>query len=258
VRLRSVLLNIVKIFSLFFIVITLSASPRSFAAEQASDVPAWLRVHVGEGQGQIAQVVSQRARALYFEKVREGVVRNPCYFAMDATRPNDLRDGKLGGRFYVICESDRSFRAISAGHGGGRDLKGIVDFANGRRCAKNFGNAMDSKLTAGGAYVTGETKTSFKGYYRVSAKQDAVLLRSFVQFDGEGQTANARQRVIGGHAAELLSNVCLRKDPHSPYADGEGYVPFGKLRLRSGLRRQTARTNAAKPRLVSLRRGNSL
>ena len=214
-RLRSVLLNIVKIFSLFFIVIALSASPRSFAAEQTSDVPAWLRAHVGEGQGQIAQVVLQRARALYFEKVREGVVRNPCYFAMDATRPNDLRDGKLGGRFYVICESDRSFRAISAGHGGGRDLKGIADFANGKRCAKNFGNAMDSKLTAGGAYVTGETKTSFKGYYRASANQDAVLIRSFVQFDGDGETANARQRAIGGHPAELLENVCLRKDPRS-------------------------------------------
>jgi hypothetical protein len=85
VRLRSVLLNIVKIFSLYFIVIALSASPRSFAAEQASDVPAWLRVHVGEGEGQIAQVVFQRARALYFQKVREGVLRNPCYFAMDAT-----------------------------------------------------------------------------------------------------------------------------------------------------------------------------
>jgi hypothetical protein len=27
----------------------------------------------------------------------------------------------------------------------------------------------------------------------------------------------------------LLSNVCLRRDPHSPYADREGYVPFGKL-----------------------------
>ena len=148
---------------------------------------------------------------------------------MDATRPNDLSDGKLGSRFYVICESDRSYRAISAGHGGGRELKGIAYFANGRRCAKNFSNAMDSRLTAGGTYVTGETKTSFKGYYRVSAKQDAVLVRSFVQFDGEGETANARQRLIGGHAAELLSNVCLRKDPHSPYADRERYVPFGKL-----------------------------
>jgi len=146
---------------------------------------------------------------------------------MDATRPNDLGHGDLGHRFYVMCESNRSFRAISVGHGGGRDLKGIADFANGRRCAKSFGNSMDSK--AGGAYVTGETKTSFKGYYRASAKQDAVLIRSFVQFDGEGETANARQREIGGHPAELLKNVCLRKDPHSPYADREGYVLFGTL-----------------------------
>jgi hypothetical protein len=109
-------------------------------------------------------VVLQRARALYFQKVHEGVVRNPCYFAMDATRPNDLGDGKLGRRFYVICESDRSFRAISAGHGGGRDLKGITDFTNGGGCAKT---------------------------------------------------------------AELLSNVCLRKDPHSPYADGEATFRSG-------------------------------
>src|SRR6516225_11210769 len=113
-----------------------------------------------------------------------------------------------GRRFYVICESDRSFRAISVGHGGGRNLKGIADFANAKRCARNFSNAMDSKLTAGGAYVTAETKTSFKGYYRVSAKQDAILNRSFVQFDGEGATANARQREIGGHAAMLLKEVC--------------------------------------------------
>jgi len=209
--------------------IGISASPRSFAAEQALDVPPWLSAHVGEGEGQIAQVILQRARTLYFQKVREGVVRNPCYFAMDATRPNDLGHGDSWRRFYVICESDRTFHAISAGHGGGRDLKGIADFANGRRCAKNFGNAMDSKLTAGGAYVTGETKTSFKGYYRASAKQDAVLIRPFVQFDGEGETANARQREIGGHPAEVLKNVCLRKEPHSPYADREGYVPFGTL-----------------------------
>ena len=227
--LRSVLLNVVRIFSLFIIVTALSVSPRSFAAEQPSGVPAWLSVYVGEGQGQIAQVVLQRARALYLQKVSEGAIKNRCYFAMDATRPSDLSDGKLGRRFYVICEADRSFRAISAGHGGGRDLKGIADFANGRRCAKNFSNAIDSKLTAGGAYVTGETKTSFKGYYRVSAKQDAVLIRSFVQFDGEGETANARQRQIGGHGAVLLRGVCLRKDPDSPYANHDGYVPFGRL-----------------------------
>ncbi len=211
------------------LIIALSGSARSFAAVQPSDVPDWLRAHVGEGEGQIAQVVLERARALYLQKISEGAVKNPCYFAMDATRPDDLGDGKLGRRFYVICEADRSFRAISAGHGGGRDLKGIVDFANGRQCAKSFSNAMDSKLTAGGAYVTGEVSTSFKGYYRVGAREDAVLVRSFVQFDGEGDAANARQRAIGGHAAVLLAGICLRKDPDSPYANHDGYVPFGRL-----------------------------
>jgi hypothetical protein len=128
------------------IIIALSGLPRSFAAGQPSDVPAWLRAHVGEGEGRIAQVVLQRARALYLQKVSEGAVKNPCYFAMDATRP-----GGLGRRFYVICETDQTFRAVPAGHGNGRDLKGIVNFANGIRCAKNFSNAMDSKLTTGQA-----------------------------------------------------------------------------------------------------------
>jgi hypothetical protein len=227
-RFRSLLQAVADILGLF-IIVALMAPPRSFAAQQSTDIPAWLKAHVGEGEGQIAQVVLQRARALYLQKASEGAVKNPCYFAMDATRPNDLGDGKLGRRFYIICEPDRSFRAISAGHGGGRDLKGIADFANGRQCARHFGNAMDSRLTAGGAYVTGETKTSFKGYYRASAKQDGVLIRSFLQFDGEGETANARQREIGGHPAELLRNVCLRKDPRSPYANQDGYVPFGTL-----------------------------
>ena len=227
-RFRSLLQAIANILG-FFIIVALLTSPRSLAAQQSTDIPTWLRAHVGEGEGQIAQVVLHRARALYLQKVSEGAIKNPCYFAMDATRPNNLSDGKLGRRFYVICESDRSFSAISAGHGGGRDLKGVANFANGRRCAKNFGNAMDSTLTTGGAYVTGETKTSFKGYYHLSAKQDAVLIRSFVQFDGEGETANARQREIGGHPAELLRDVCLRKDPRSPYANHDGFVPFGTL-----------------------------
>jgi hypothetical protein len=209
--------------------IALAASSRAFAVEQPTGIPAWLTPYVGEGDGQIARVVLQRARTLYFQKLHAGAIRNFCYFAMDATHPHDLGEGKVGRRFYVICESSRSFRAISAGHGGGRVLEGIANFANGKRCAKNFGNALDSFLTAGGAYVTGETITSFKGYYRASAKQDTALIRSFVQFDGEGETANARQREIGGHAAELLRNVCLRKDPHSSYADREGYVPFGQL-----------------------------
>jgi hypothetical protein len=158
------------------------------------------------------------------EKVREGAVKNPCYFAMDATRP-----GGFGHRFYVICEADRSFRAIPAGHGGGRNLKGIVNFANGMGCAKNFSNAMDSKLTAGGPYETDETITSFKGYYRNGAGKYVAFSRSFVQFDGQGDAANARPREIGGHPAVLLRAACLRKDPDSPYANDAGYVPFGKL-----------------------------
>jgi hypothetical protein len=216
-----------RLLLLSFTIVSLAAlpgSPRPFAAEQPSDIPAWLRAHIGDGEGQISAVVLQRARALYLKKVSQGAVQNPCYFAMDATRP-----GGFNRRFYVICETDRSFRAIPAGHGGGRNLKGIVNFANGIQCAKNFSNAMDSKLTAGGPYVTEETITSFKGYYRNSAGKYVPFSRSFVQFDGEGDAANARPRAIGGHPAELLRKVCLRKDPDSPYANQDGYVPFGTL-----------------------------
>ena len=217
----------IGIIAALIVVFALAGSLRSLAAEQPSDIPAWLRAHVGDGDGQIAPVVLERARALYLKKTRDGAVKNPCYFAMDATRPHAL--GKAGRRFYVICEADRSFRAISSGHGGGRHLRGIANFANGKRCAKNFGNATGSKLTTGGAYVTSETITSFKGYYHSAGGRHAVLLRSFVQFDGEGETANARPREIGGHAAMLLRGMCLRKKPDSPYADKQGYVPFGNL-----------------------------
>ena len=118
----------------------LSGWPRSFAAELPWLDPDWLQAHVGEGEGQIAPVVLQRARALYLKKVSEGAVNNPCYFAMDATRP-----GGLGRRFYVICEADRTFRAVPSGHGDGRNLEGVADFANGIRCAKNFSNAINSQ-----------------------------------------------------------------------------------------------------------------
>ena len=198
----------------------------SLATEQPSDIPAWLRSHIGEGEGQIAQVVLQRARALYLKKVAAGIVKNPCYFAMDATRPHR---GGLGKRFYTICEADRTFRAAATGHGSGRNVKGVANFGNGKECAKNFGNALDSYLTTGGAYVTAETRTLFKGYYRNSAKQDAVLMRSFVQFDGEGETANAREREIGGHAAVLLRQIRFRWMPRSPYANENGCVPVGTL-----------------------------
>ncbi len=126
-RLRSVCLGVVA--SFFVAVIAVTVSARSFAA--SSDVPAWLQAHVGNSDGQISQIVLERARALYRKKVAQGAVKNPCYFAMDATRPSDLGNGVLGRRYYVICEASESFRAISSGHGSGRNLKGVVDFSNG-------------------------------------------------------------------------------------------------------------------------------
>ncbi|MDQ0396399.1 hypothetical protein [Labrys monachus] len=254
-RLTSLLATAVTLFGA--LAIALSA-PSSAAAQSSSGVPAWLQAHIGPDDGQIAWPVLQRARALYLQKRAEGEVRNPCYLAMDATRPGDLGGGVLGRRFYVICEGNGVFRAISAGHGGGRDLKGAVNFANGRRCAKNFGNAQDSELTAGGAYVTADTKTSFKGYYRVSATREAAFFRSFVQFDGEGEAANARQRVIGGHAARLLAGLCLRKAPGNPYADRDGYVPVGKLRDYAGGRSNgcTSWSPADAQQMIPMLQGN--
>lgn len=220
---RSLYLTIAVI-----VAIGLAASPRLSAAQQAPGVPAWLQAHVGFNDGQIAPVVLQRARAHYLQKLREGAVNNSCYFAMDATRPHVLSNGQLGGRFYVICEGNRTFRAVASGHGSGRSMSGIGYFKNGRRCAKHFSNALHSKLTAGGAYVTSETRNLFKGYYYSGGKRQP-LVRSFVQFDGEGDTANSRPRAIGGHPAVLLRGLCRRKYPDSPYANDEGYVPFGKL-----------------------------
>ncbi|HEX7778599.1 MAG TPA: hypothetical protein VF424_05145, partial [Vicinamibacterales bacterium] len=64
----------------------MSGLPRSFAAELPWVLPPWLKAHVGDGDGQISEVVLQRARALYLQKSSDGTVKNPCYFAMDATR----------------------------------------------------------------------------------------------------------------------------------------------------------------------------
>lgn len=199
----------------------------SFAAKQSTKIPGWLQKHVGTGDGQIAPVVLQRARALYQRKVRKGEVNNPCYLAMDATRPSTSPGGKPGRRFYTICESRRSFRAVSSGYGNGRKLQ-RANFSNGRQCARNFSNAEGSKLTTGGSYVTAESRTSFKGYYTQSGKRKAFH-RTFLLFDGEGDTSNARERDIGGHQAVFLRWQCRYKNPKSPNADKDGYVPYGRL-----------------------------
>lgn len=207
-------------------VIGLVALP-GLASAQTSDIPAWLNAHVGTGEGKIAPVVLSRARALYRRKTQEGAVRNPCYFAMDATRPSRDLGGKLGRRFYTICEAEMSFRATTSGYGNGRKLR-RADFSNGRQCARNFSNAEGSNLTAGGVYMTAEVRESFKGYYRSSGRKTAFV-RPFLPFTGEGDTANAWERAIGGHMAVGLRKQCRYKNPDSEYADEEGYVPYGSL-----------------------------
>jgi len=173
---------------------------------QSGDIPAWLQRHVGEADGQIAPVVLQRARALHQDKWRKRQTRNPCYLAMDATRPSTTGGGRATKRFYTICENKSLFRATSSGYGNGRKIPG-ANFANGRQCAKHFSNAEGSKLTMGGAYMTAETRTSFKGYMRQGGKI-VPFYRTFLLFDGQGETRNARERAIGGHQAAFLKWQC--------------------------------------------------
>lgn len=205
--------------------LTALALPKS--ASSQTPIPGWLQRHVGYEDGQIAPVVLARARALHQDKLRRGKVRNPCYLAMDATRPSTGPGGAPAKRFYTICEKTRVFRATSSGYGNGRKLA-RANFANGRSCAKNFSNAEGSKLTMGGSYVTAETRTSFKGMYREGG-QIKPFYRTFLLFDGEGETRNARERAIGGHQAMFLKWQCRMKLPQSRHADAEGYVPFGRL-----------------------------
>ncbi len=220
-------LNIWHRAKVIIICFTLFGASATQALSQSPGIPAWLQKHVGAGEGQIAAVVLERARALYQDKRRRGAVKNPCYLAMDATRPSTLSGGQATRRFYVICEGRKSFRAVSSGYGNGRKLQ-RANFSNGRQCAKNFSNAEGSKLTMGGAYVTAETRTSFKGFSRQSGKR-VPFYRTFLLFDGQGDTKNARERAIGGHPAVFLKWQCRFKNPGSPYADKDGYVPFGKL-----------------------------
>lgn len=209
------------------IILSVTGAAYGQAARLSADIPAWLQAHVGTDEGQIAPVVLERARALYQKRVAQGKVDNPCYLAKDVTRPHIARNGAPGRRFYVICEGQRSFRAMSSGHGNGRKLA-QASFANGRQCAKHFSNAEGSKLTMGGDYLTAETRTSFKGYYSQSGVS-VPFLRTFLLFDGQGETSNARERAIGGHMAKFLRWQCRMKAPTSRYADKDGYVPFGTL-----------------------------
>ncbi len=199
----------------------------AFASAASADIPNWLQKHIGTGSTQIAPIVLERARNHYLQKRKNGTVKNPCYFAMDATRPSTANNGTALPRFYVVCENSRTFQAMSSGYGNGRKLA-RANFSNGRQCARNFSNAEGSKLTAGGAYLTAESRTSFKGYYQ-SGSREKAFLRTFLLFDGEGETDNARERAIGGHRAMFMRWQCRMEKPQSKHADDDGYVPFGKL-----------------------------
>ena len=91
---RSLLLQIATLVGLVIVgLIALSGSPRSFAAEQQSDIPAWLKAHVGDGEGKISQVVLQRARAHYLQKLGEGAVKIPATSPWTRHAPRDLAVG---------------------------------------------------------------------------------------------------------------------------------------------------------------------
>lgn len=76
--------------------------------------------------------------------------------------------------------------------------------------------------------MTAEERISFKGYHLVGGKKKP-LLRTFLSFDGEGDTANARERDIGGHGAFFLRWQCRYKHTKSQYADKDGFVPYGRF-----------------------------
>lgn len=199
----------------------------SAVASLAQHEPAWLQPHIGTRDGQIAPLVLERARDHYQRQVSRGRVRNPCYMAMDATRPSATANGTPARRYYVICESQQTFWAVSSGYGNGRNLP-EANFSNGRQCARHFSNAIDSNLTTGGAYLTAEARISHKGYYNQSG-QAVPFNRAFLVFDGMGETETARDRAIGGHMARFLRAQCRLSAPSSPHADSDGYVRFGQL-----------------------------
>ena len=111
-RLRS-LLAIVAIANLIMIGGALSGWPRSFAAELPWLDPDWLQAHVGEGEGQIAPVVLQRARALYLKNVSEGRSQQSLLLRHGRHAPRRLGTPilhHLRSRPNVSCGSIRTWR----------------------------------------------------------------------------------------------------------------------------------------------------
>ena len=101
-RLRFLLLNIASL----AVIAAVPGSLRSFAVEQPSDIPAWLKAHVGDDDGQIAQVVLDGRARFTCKKVSAGRGQQCLLLRHGRNAPRDL-GGVLGRRFYVICEANR-------------------------------------------------------------------------------------------------------------------------------------------------------
>ena len=84
---------------------------------------------------------------------------------------------------------------------------------------------MDSELTTGRA-DTSRTKPSRASRAYITAAESGrstlAFNRSFVQFDGEGDTANAKPRAIGGHPAAVLRVACRRESSGEPIRERGG------------------------------------
>jgi hypothetical protein len=190
------------------------------AAQAQSALPGWLQAHIGDRPN---QVVFKRARASYLRLKKEGTVTNPCYIAMDATKRHDMGGEEMppGDRAYLICEDTHTFMPFSAGHGAGT---AVLHAQNSKGCAKHFGNAYGSNMTTGGTYWTGTINRSIKGKLRNGEGTFSVYSRSFLRFEGEGLTGNAKKRDLGLHAAVALTDGCYQHEPSNPIADEDGDV----------------------------------
>ena len=194
-----------------------------------------------KAKAKLRQWSLQRARARFTSRKASGAIRNPCYFAMDATRPHDLNVGKVGARFYVICESALIVPCLFDGsrrrpqferHRGFRQRKAVRE-----KLRQRYGSVPDCWW----ALCNRRDENILPLRLCASAKKDAALIRSFVQFDGEGETANARQREIGRASGTIIAERLSPK--------GSAQLLRGSRRLRSvratgSLRRLAAATAA--------------
>lgn len=186
-----------------------AAAPRSMGI--SAQAPSWLNVHVGLGKDQIAPVVLERARKSHMDSKS----KNPCYIAMDATiahaTSSEQTDGMgaTNNRAYLICEEQKIFFPFSSGHGSGAKIEGLK-LGNPRECARNFGNAMGSSLTAGGRFMTGKAHNFYKGEVGVHDGEHKSFCRWFMDFEGVGENSNARDRDLGLHPAVLGKKGCYK------------------------------------------------